>query len=78
MLENVYVRKISTLFRSIYNCKMDHLLRTESGEGHAKIRPEELIAKHVNIKNALNHYDNLSTGLKSLTLLSTLQYLGEL
>ena len=42
-----------------------------------KRRPEELITKYTNIKNSLNHYDNLPTDLKSLSLLSTLQCLGE-
>ena len=51
---------------------MDDILRTDSGEQYAIRRPEELITKYTNIKNALNHYDNLPTGLKPLSLWSTL------
>ena len=39
---------------------------------------EELILKYEKIKNTLNHFDNLPTALKPLSLLSTLQCLGEL
>ena len=35
---------------------------------HEKRRPEELITKYTNIKNALNHFDNLPTDLKSFTV----------
>ena len=52
--------------------------RMDSGEWYAKRRPEELISKYEKIKNTLNHFDNLPTALKTLSLLSTLQCLGEL
>ena len=64
-------KNIQKVLRSIYFYKMDRIQRTESGEQHAKKTPEVLIAKYANIKNALTHYDNLPTGLKSLSLLST-------
>ena len=71
-------KNIHTVFRSIYNYKMDHNQRMDSGERYAKRRPEELILKYENIKNTLNQFDNLPTALKPISLLSTLQYLGEL
>ena len=57
---------------------MDHDQRLDSGERYAKRRPEELISKYEKIKNTLNHFDNLPTVLKPISLLSTLQCLGEL
>ena len=53
---------------------MDKILRTDSGDHYTQRRPEELIAKYMNIKTSLNHYDNLPTGPKTLSLLSTLQH----
>ena len=38
-------KNIQTVFSSIYNYKMDLILRTDSGEQHVKRRPEELITK---------------------------------
>ena len=55
---------------------MDHILRTDSGEQYAERRSEKLIAKYIDIKSARNQYDNLPTGLKTLSLLCTLQNLG--
>ena len=46
---------------------MDHILRTDSEEQRVKRRPK-LITKYTNIKNALNHFDNLPTDLKSFTV----------
>ena len=66
------------MFQSICYYKIDHILRTASGEQHSKRRPEDLVTKNTNIKNALNHYDNLRTDQQSLSLLSTLQYLSKL
>ena len=71
-------KNIHTVFRTIYNYKMDHNQRIDSGERYAKRRPEELIEKYKKIKQTLNHYDNLPNALKHLSLLSTLQCLGEI
>ena len=57
---------------------MDHNQRMDTGERYAKRWPEELISKYEKIKNTLNHFDNLPTAFKPLSLLSTLQCLGEL
>ena len=37
---------IHTVFRTIYNYKMDHNQRIDAGEQYAKRRPEELIEKY--------------------------------
>ena len=57
---------------------MDHILGTDSRGQYAKPRSEELITKFESIKSALNLYGNLPTALETLSLLSKLQYLGEL
>ena len=69
---------IHIVFRSINNYKMGHNQRIDSGEQYAKRRPEELIEKYEQIKQTLNHYDNLPNSLKHFSLLSTLQCAGEL
>ena len=71
-------KNIHTVFRTIYNYKMDHNQRIDAGEQYAKRRPEELIEKYKKIKQTLNHYDNLPNALKHFSLLSTLQCLGEI
>ena len=55
--------------------KMDQNQRMDSGERYAQRRPEKLISKYEKIKNTLNHFYNLPTALKPLSLLSTLQCL---
>ena len=40
-------KNIHTVYRSIYNYKMDYNQRINSGERYAKRRPEELIEKYI-------------------------------
>ena len=69
-------KNTDTGFRSIFNHKIDHYLRTDAQERYAK--REELIANYEQIKSKLNYYDNLPTAVKTIPMSSALQYLGKL
>ena len=70
-------KNIQTEIQSIYNNNIDHILCTDPREQYVKRQPEKSITKYTNIKSALDLYDNLPTGLKTFSLLSTLQYYND-
>ena len=71
-------KNVQTVFRSVYNFKMDHNLRRDAREKCPRKRPDDLIRKYERIKEVLEAYDNLPAEIRTLSLLTYLDCLGNL
>ena len=73
--ENVFIvlkENVQTVFRSVYNFKMDHNLRRDAREKCPRRRPDQLIQIYKRIK------DNLPAEIRTLSMLTYLDFLGKL
>ena len=71
-------KKIQTVFRSVYNFKMDHILQRDAREKFPRRRPEVLIHKYKKYKLFPADYDKLPAEKRTLSLFTFLDLLGNL
>ena len=71
-------KNVETVFRSVYNFKMDHDLRRDAREKCPRKRPDDSIRKYERIKEVLVAYDNLPAEIRTLSPLNYLDCLSNL